>query len=405
MRYFILVPDGAADLPLDELSGKTPLEAAKTPGFDMVAEKSIVGNVRTVPLGIAPGSDAANLAVMGYDPRVYLKGRSPLEAASIGVDLKDSDVTYRVNLVTLEGEGPYEDLIIKDHSSGDISTEEADILIKEIQKLFGSEDFKFYTGTSYRHLLVIDHGDVSYDLTPPHDVLTEKTAQHLPRGEGSEVIRDLMMKSYQVLNNHPVNIRREEKGLNKANSLWVWGAGTKPSMPGFYEKYKVKGSVISAVDLIKGIGILTGLKTINVKGATGTLHTNYEGKKDAVIKAFQEGDEFVYLHMEGPDECSHQGDLKGKIKAIELIDERILKPVFEFLKEDKEPFRILILPDHRTPLAITTHSSEPVPFLFYDSEDEKDNREKMRFTESDGTKGIMIEEGHRLADLFFKKTE
>lgn len=405
MRYFILVPDGASDRPISELSGKTPLEQANTPGFDKLAKKSLVGNVKTVPDGIAPGSDAANLSVMGYDPRVFLTGRSPLEAASIGVDLKDDDVAYRANIVTLEGDGPYEELIIKDHSAGDISTEEADVLIKEIQKEFGNEDFKFHTGTSYRHLLVINKGDVTFDLTPPHDVLTKKAGDHLPKGEGSEVIKDLMIKSYDLLNNHPINITRKEKGLNKANSLWIWGAGTKPSMPSFYEKYKVKGSVISAVDLIKGIGILTGLKPIEVKGATGTVHTNYEGKKDAVIKAFKDGDQFIYLHMEGPDECSHQGDLEGKIKAIELIDEKILRPVFEFLEKEGEPFKILILPDHRTPLSIRTHSSEPVPFLLYDSQDLKEHKESVRFIEKDGEKGMKIEEGHRLADMFFSKKD
>ena len=402
MKYLILVPDGAGDEKIEALGDKTPLEIAKMPCINGLAAIGEVGMCKTIPPGIAPGSDAANLSVMGYDPAVYLTGRSPLEAASIGIDMSDTDVAFRTNIITLTGSGKYEDLIITDHSSGDISTAEADELIIAINEAFADDNIHFYTGTSYRHCMIVHNGSTDYDLTPPHDVLTQKVGDHLPKGDNADFITDMMKKSYNILSNHPINKLREEKGLNPANSLWIWGQGKKPQLSSFYDKYRIKGTAISAVDLIKGIAICAGLSTVNVEGATGTLNTNFEGKANAAIKEFRDGKEFVYMHIEGPDECSHQGDMLGKIQCLEDIDKKVLKPIIEALKNDKEEFRILEIPDHRTPIAIRTHSSVPVPFVIYDSRKEKPTDNNRQFNEVSGLKGTYFDSGFELADYFFR---
>ncbi len=403
MRYLILVTDGAGDEPMEELDGKTPLEAAKLPNINTLAARGSVGMVSTIPKGMAPGSDAANLSVMGYDPKVYHTGRSPLEAVSMGIEMALTDVAFRCNLVTLDGEGAYEDLIIKDHSAGDITTEEARILVKAVNQELATDEIKFYGGFSYRHAMIVHQGSTEYDLTPPHDVLDQRTQPHLPKGQGSAFIRDMMKKSYQILKDHPINIARMEKGLNPANSIWIWGQGRKPNLTTIFDKYLVKGVTISAVDLIKGIGICAGMEPINVDGATGTINTNYGGKAKAAIDAFKDGNDFVFLHLEGPDECSHQGDLGGKIKCLELIDEKIVGPLTEFLENDLEEYRFLVLPDHQTPLRIRTHLGGPVPFVLYDSTDRKSEDRARAYGETYGNKGMFFSKGYELTDYFFRK--
>lgn len=403
MKYLILVPDGAGDEPLEQLGGKTPLQAAHMPVVNKLAARGIVGMVKTIPDGVAPGSDAANLSVMGYDPAVYLTGRSPLEAASIGIDMSDTDVAFRANIITLEGDGAYEDLTILDHSSGDITTEEADQLIQAVEKALGTELIHFYTGVSYRHCMIVNNGSTDYQLTPPHDVLTQKTGAHLPKGDGAEFITELMKKSYEILKDHPVNQARMEKGLRPANSLWIWGQGKKPSLSSFNEKYRIRGTAISAVDLIKGIALCAGLDSVDVEGATGTLHTNFEGKARAAIAEYEKGKDFIYMHLEAPDECSHQGDLEGKIKSLELIDEKVLAPIAEYLMANGEDFRILVVPDHRTPVRIRTHSSDPVPFVIFSSKNQGYVNESNRFDEVSGGGGMYFDSGFALADYFFAR--
>lgn len=405
MKYLVLVPDGAADNEIESLGGKTPLEVADIPVMNRLASMGQVGLVATIPEGVAPGSDAANLSVMGYDPRIYLTGRSPLEAASIGIEMSDTDVAFRTNIITLSGEGSYEDLIIEDHSSEDITTAEADELIKAVNQAFSNDKIKFYTGVSYRHCMIVHDGSDAYQLTPPHDVLSRRVGDHLPKGEGSDFISDMMKKSYEILNNHPINISRRERGLNPGNSIWIWGQGKKPSLTSFFEKYGIKGAAISAVDLIKGIAILAGLESIDVEGATGTIGTNFEGKSTAAIKAFQDGQDLVYIHFEGPDECAHQGNLEGKIKCLEYIDSKALKSMIEYLEKSGEDFRVLIVPDHRTPMAIRTHSSDPVPYVIYDSTLRSEPDAGKQFNERSGNKGRFFKSGVELADYFFQKQQ
>ncbi|MDD3350114.1 MAG: cofactor-independent phosphoglycerate mutase [Eubacteriales bacterium] len=403
MKYVIIVTDGAADEPIESLGGKTPLEVSKMDNTNALAAKGTVGMVNTIPEGMSPGSDAANLSVMGYDPKIYHTGRSPLEAASIGIDMSDTDVSFRCNIVTLKGEGAYDDMTVLDHSSGDISTEEADILIKAIQEAFGNEKISFYTGVSYRHAMVIHNGSTNCTLVPPHDILDRRVGDYLPKGDDADIIEAMMRKSYEVLSKHPVNLDRVKRGLNPANSIWIWGEGKKPALTSFYDKYHITGATISAVDLIKGIGICAGLASIDVPGATGTVHTNYEGKLQATIAQFEKGLDFVYLHLEGPDECSHQGDLPGKIKSLELIDEKIVGPLSEYFAKSGEAYRFLILPDHQTPMKIRTHASKPVPFVFYDSTDEKSPDKSRQYGESSGEEGLFFANGYELTDYFFEK--
>jgi len=403
MKYLVLVPDGAGDNEIESLGGKTPLEVAEIPVMNKLASMGEVGMVATIPEGVAPGSDAANLSVMGYDPAKYLTGRSPLEAASIGIEMSDTDVAFRTNIITVKGEGRYEDLTIEDHSSGDITTAEADELIKAVNQAFANDKINFYTGVSYRHCMIVHDGSDAYQLTPPHDVLTQKVGNHLPKGEDAGFITEMMKRSYEILNDHPINVVRRKKGLNPANSIWIWGQGKKPSLSAFHDKYGIKGAAISAVDLIKGIAILAGLDSIDVPGATGTLETNFEGKAAATIKAFQDGSDFVYLHFEGPDECAHQGNLPGKIKALEYIDSRALKSILEYLENSGEDYRIMIVPDHRTPMAIRTHSSDPVPYVIFDSTQATDPDPDKQFNERAGSKGRFFGSGVELADYFFQK--
>ena len=364
MKYVIVLADGMADEPLQQLDGKTPLEYAHTPNMDMLAKNGRVGMVKTVPDGMKPGSDVANLSVMGYDPAASYSGRSPLEALSVGVAMKDTDVIFRCNIVTVSESEPYAQKTILDHSSSEISTEDADILMDAIRAAFNNDQFRFYTGTSYRHITVWDKGRV-LDLEAPHDHLGDVIGPYLPK---ETVFRDMMERSFDILNNHPLNVKRAAEGKNKANSLWFWGAGTKPALQNFQEKTGLKGAVISAVDLLKGIAVGAGMQTINVPGANGGLDTNYEGKAQAALDAMLKNDcDYVYVHLEGPDEMGHQGQMEHKIKAIEYIDERIVGPIKAGLEAAGESYRMLILPDHPTPIRCRTHTSDPVPFLLYDS--------------------------------------
>jgi len=401
MKYLILVPDGAGDEEIAMLGNKTPLQAAKIDHMNELARKGMVGLVRTIPPGMAPGSDAANLSVMGYDPAVYHTGRSPLEAVSMGIRMSETDVAFRTNLVTLKGEGSYEDLVIADHSAGDITSDEARILMELIDEKLGTENIRFYPGVSYRHAMIVRNGSTDYDLTPPHDVLTQRAGDHLPKGNGSEFLTEMMKKSYELLSDHPVNRERMKKGLNPANSIWIWGQGRKPGLSPFYAKYGIKGTAISAVDLIKGIALCAGLDSIDVEGATGTIHTNFKGKARAAVEEYRKGQDLVYLHLEAPDECSHQGDLEGKIKSLELIDELVLKPILDYLYSSGEDFKVLIVPDHRTPLSIRTHSATPVPYVLYDSAKETGPDPEAAFHEEQGKKGRYFENGYELTDYFF----
>ena len=365
MKYVVVLGDGMADWPLESLNGGTPLSCAKTPAMDELAGISEIGMVATIPEGMAPGSDTANLSVIGYDPRKYYTGRSPLEALSIGVDMKDSDVVYRCNLVTLtEEDAPYEEQTILDHSSDEISTEDAEILLRDVCRELENETYRFYTGTSYRHCLVWDKGQV-LELTPPHDILTRKIGEYLPQ---DETLRYMQKRSYEILKDHPLNKKRKEQGLNPANSFWFWGAGTKPILTSFENIYHKRGVMISAVDLLKGIAVGAEMDRIEVEGANGGLHTNYEGKAQAAVKALTElGYDFAYIHVEAPDEMGHQGSVEKKIQAIEYLDQRLIRLVKEGLDAFGEDYRMLILPDHPTPIKVRTHVAEPVPYLLYDS--------------------------------------
>lgn len=365
MKYVVVLGDGMADWPIEALGGETPLSAAKTPAMDALAKRSEIGTVATIPEGMAPGSDTANLSVLGYDPRKYYTGRSPLEALSIGVEMKDTDVVYRCNLVTLsEEDAPYEAQTILDHSSDEISTEDADILLKAVCAELGEDAYRFYTGTSYRHCMVWDKGKV-LELTPPHDILTRKIGGYLPE---DRALRRMQEKSYEILKEHPLNLKRKEKGLHPANSFWFWGAGTRPALASFEETYHKKGVMISAVDLLKGIAVGTGMDRVLVEGANGGLNTNYEGKAKAAVDALvNKGYDFAYIHVEAPDEMGHQGSLEKKILSIEYLDQRVIRLVKEGLDASGEPYRMLILPDHPTPLKVRTHVAEPVPYLLYDS--------------------------------------
>ncbi|MEY8412767.1 cofactor-independent phosphoglycerate mutase [Lachnospiraceae bacterium 62-26] len=365
MKYVIVLSDGMAGRPLPELGGRTTLKAARTPVMDALAPVSEIGTASMVPDGMAPGSDTANLAVLGYDPKVYYTGRSPLEALSIGVEMEDTDVSFRCNIVTLsEEEGSYEDRVILDHSSDEISTRDAAVLLEAMKEGLEREGYVFYTGTSYRHLLVQKNGSVA-ELVPPHDILTKRIGEYLPE---DPILREMMEKSYEILFLHPLNEERRKKGLKPANSAWFWGAGRKPSLTSFEERTKKRGVMISAVDLLKGIAVGSGMDRILVEGANGGLHTNYEGKAHAAVEALtRKGYDFAYIHVEAPDEMGHQGIIKDKIAAIEYVDEKVLGVVVKGLEEAGEDFRILLLPDHPTPIEARTHTSEPVPYLLYDS--------------------------------------
>lgn len=399
MKYIVVLGDGMAGEPLEALGGKTTLEAANTPVMDDLASKGELGLAKMVPDGMKPGSDVANLGVMGYNPKDCYSGRSPLEALSVGVAMEATDIVFRCNLVTLSEDEPYEEKIIIDHSSGEISTEDADVLMDAIREAFNSDDIQFYTGTSYRHITIWKEGMV-LDFEPPHDHLGEKAGAYLPK---ESLFCDMMKKSFDILNNHPLNLARAAAGKNKANSLWFWGAGTKPSLQNFYEKTGLCGTMISAVDLLKGIAVGAGMQVVNVEGANGSLHTNYEGKAAAAVKALlEDGQDFVYIHVEAPDEMGHQGSMENKIKAIEYLDSRVIAPIKAAMDASGEDYRLLVLPDHPTPIRIRTHTSRPVPYIIYDSRHQ--TRKLARYSEAEAAAGgNCIEEGHQLMNHFLQK--
>ena len=399
MKYIVVLGDGMADEPIPALGGRTPLDAAVTPVLDELAGKGTLGTVQNVPAGMAPGSDVANLSVLGYDPAANYSGRSPLEALSVGVQMEDDDVIFRSNIVTLTEPEPYAQKTILDHSSGEISTADADILMDAIRAEFNSDTFRFYTGTSYRHILVWKHGRVSA-LEPPHDHLGKVIGDYLPQ---EKVLRDMMERSFDILNNHPLNLARAAAGKHKANSLWFWGAGTKPKVQNFKEKTGLTGAMISAVDLLKGIAVGAGMKVYNVPGATGSIDTNWEGKAQAAIDALlKDGCDYAYIHVEAPDEMGHQGRVEDKVKSIEYLDSRLIARVKQAMEAAGEDYRMLILPDHPTPLRIRTHTSNPVPYLLYDSTREQKKRE--RFTEESARSADNFEpNGYKLLERFLAK--
>ena len=399
MKYIVVLGDGMADEPIAALGGKTPLDAAVTPVMDALASKGRMGTVQNVPAGMAPGSDVANLSVLGYDPAANYSGRSPLEALSVGVQMDDGDVIFRSNIVTLTEDEPYAQKTILDHSSGEISTGDADILMDAIRAEFNSDTFQFYTGTSYRHILVWKGGRVCR-LEPPHDHLGKVIGPFLPQ---EPILRDMMERSFDILNHHPLNLARAAAGKNKANSLWFWGAGTKPRVQNFYEKTGLRGAMISAVDLLKGIAVGAGMQVMEVPGATGSIDTNYEGKAQAAIDALLKGGcDFAYIHVEAPDEMGHQGRLLDKVKSIEYLDSRLIGKVKQAMEDAGEDYRMLVLPDHPTPIRIRTHTSDPVPYVLYDST--RQEKKRARFTEEEARNAGNFEpNGYRLLEQLIAK--
>lgn len=399
MKYVIVLGDGMADEPIEALGGKTALEYAKTPTMDLLAEKSEIGLAHTIPEGMKPGSDTANLSVLGYDPKRYYTGRSPLEALSIGVDMKADDIALRTNLVTLSEEDvPYAERTILDHSSGEISTEDAAILLDAVRAELEKDGYHFYVGTSYRHLLIWEKGSV-VELTPPHDVLGQGIAPYLP---SDPMLREMQEKSFEILSKHPLNLERKKRGLNPANSCWFWGAGTRPALTSFEEKNHKKGAMISAVDLLKGIAVGAGMKNIEVEGANGQLHTNYEGKAAAAAEVLlKDGYDFVYVHVEAPDEMGHQGSVERKVQAIEFLDQRLIAHLKEALDASGEDYRMLILPDHPTPICVRTHTSDPIPYLLYDSRKAFEGSTGIYNEKAAREGGIDVAHGYELIDKLF----
>lgn len=403
MKYLVLLCDGMADTPVGILGGRTPMQAANKPNMDALGKKAYVGMCRTVAKGLKPGSDVANLSVMGYDPLVSYTGRSPLEAASIGINLKDTDVTLRCNLVTLSDDEPYEKKRMIDYCAGDISTAEAAKIIKTVDEKLGAPPYRFYSGVSYRHCLVVDGGTTDLgDMTPPHDISGRVVGEYLSKSKNAAPLINLMKQSNIFLKDHPVNVDRVKRGLRPANSIWLWGEGTKPSVENFKEKFGVSAAVVSAVDLLKGIGKCAGMKVPEVAGATGYIDTDFEGKAQAGIDAFKSGCDLVYMHFEAPDECGHRAEPENKVKSIEYIDGRALAPLLGYLKSCGEDYRILVMPDHPTPIATQTHSGEPVPFMIYDSRKALSGVDT--FTESSAADtGVFIEHGPDMMKILLEK--
>ncbi len=404
MKYLVLIPDGMADEPIEALGGLTPMQKAHKPTMDELAKNAVVGTVSNVPAGMVPESDTANIAILSYDPKIYSKGRSPLEAVSMGIEMQPDEVAYRMNVVTLTDEGEdYDDKIILDHSADEISTAEADELVKALQAEMGDDIKHFYTGISYRHCLIWKNGDDTYQFNRPHDILGRRIGEYLPKAEnGGEAFYELQRRSFDILNHHPVNEARRARGLKPANSAWLWSPGKKPQLPSFEEKWGLKGAVISAVDLIKGIGLCAGMRSIDVDGATGNVHTNYKGKADAAIQAFKDGSELVYVHVEAPDECGHRAELDNKVLSIEKIDSEILSPVLAYLRESGEDFKIMVLPDHPTPIRIRTHTILPVPFFIYSCAEQHDGVASFS-EESAGATGLYVENGWQLMGMLTEK--
>jgi 2,3-bisphosphoglycerate-independent phosphoglycerate mutase len=400
MKYVIVLGDGMADEQVESLGGLTPLAYAKTPNMDLISKISEIGLAKTVPEGMKPGSDTANLSVLGYDPKVYYSGRSPLEALNIGVPMKDSDIAIRCNFVTLSSEEDvFEDKTMIDHSASEISTEDAATLLADVKKELEDELYQFYVGTSYRHCLIWNGGSV-IDLTPPHDILGKKIKTYLPE---DKMMCQMMKKSHEILKNHPLNKEREKQGLHPANSCWFWGAGTKPTLKDFREKTGKKGMMISAVDLLKGIAVGSHMAAPMIEGANGGLHTNYQGKMQKAVDALTKEDyDFVYIHVEAPDEMGHQGELDLKIQAIENLDEKVIGPLMKQMREQGVDYRMLVLPDHPTPISIRTHTSDPVPYVLYDSTKDVEGMET--YNEKTGAEsGNFFAKGHELIDHLFEK--
>lgn len=404
MKYVVVLYDGMADYPVEALGGKTPMQKANKPIFDSLAKRGEVGLVRTIGEGLKPGSEIGNLTVMGYDPRKYFTGRSPLEAISIGVKMADDDISLRCNLVTLSDEENYDDKTMVDYSAGDISSEEAAKIIKTVQQNFGGGEFDFYSGVSYRHCLIFHKGTTDLGtMTPPHDISGRVVGPYISTSPNAQKLTSLMRKSYDLLKDHPVNIERIKQGKRPANSIWLWGEGTKPTLPPFSDLYGVKGTVISAVDLLKGIGIAAGMQTPEVEGATGYIDTNFEGKANAAVDALKKDCDFAYIHIEAPDECGHRYEPENKVKAIEYIDSRVLPIVIKGLEEIGEDYKIMILPDHPTPLSTRTHASDPVPYMIYQKSKEKDSGVESINEESAKKTGNFIDAGYELMNKFIKE--
>lgn len=399
MKYIVIIGDGMADRPIKELNGKTPLQKAFTPNMDKLAREGILGWVRTIPKGYHPGSDIANLSILGYNPVEFYSGRAPLEAASIGVSLKKDDVAYRCNLVTLKFNKDKTKAVMEDYSSGHITTEEAKDLIDDINRELGTVEISFHTGVSYRHLMVWSGGEIEIECIPPHDILGKDIADYLPVGNGENMLRSIMLRSVDILEGHPVNRMRVKNNKRPANSIWLWGQGRKPNLTTFRQKYSLEGALVSAVDLTKGLGIHAGFKILEVPGITGYLDTNYVGKAEASLKALEEVD-IAYIHVEAPDEAGHSGNYKDKIKAIEDFDALIVGTVLKGM-ESFDEYRILLMPDHATPIEVRTHTDEPVPFVIYDSRMKRKN-EGATFDESilDRKDIMVVEEGYKLMDYF-----
>ena len=398
-KYIVVLGDGMADEPIEALGGKTPLEYADTPAMDRLSKLSEIGLVHTIPEGMKPGSDTANLSVLGYDPERYYSGRSPLEALSIGVPMKDTDVALRCNIVTIsEDDVPFEEKTIIDHSSGEISTQDCAVLLEAVKSELQNETYQFYVGTSYRHCLIWNKGSV-IELSQPHDVLGQVIGQYLPTDEN---LLRMMKRSYEILVNHPINIERKKQGLNPANCCWFWGAGTKPMLSSFEEKNGLKGMMVSAVDLLKGIAVGAGMGVAHVEGANGGLHTNYEGKVQAALDALKDGYDFAYIHVEAPDEMGHQGSVERKVQAIEFLDKRVIAPLTAALDKEKTAYRLLVLPDHPTPIRVRTHTADSVPYLLYDSTAEK--KEVWNYNEKEaGESGNDVSLGYTMIDKLLEK--
>ena len=401
MKYVVILGDGMADYRQSFLGDKTPLMIANKPFIDNLAKKSEVGLCRTVPCSLKPGSDVANLSVLGYNPEECYSGRSPLEAASIGIELKDTDITARANLVTVSNEENYQDKTMIDYSAGEISTAEAKELIEYLAKHINNDKYSLHAGISYRHCLVIDKGSLAGDLTPPHDITNKPIKEHLPNSVQGKELLDIMVKSNALLKDHPINLKRIKEGKNPANSLWFWGDGTKPNLESFSNKFNKKGGIISAVDLLKGIGKLADMKVIEVEGATGNYDTNFDGKAKATVKNLLDGLDFVYVHMEAPDECGHHGDAKNKIYSIEQID-KVVETIATELEKAGEEYAMLILPDHPTPLSIMTHCSDPVPYLLYNSKKQVQGVNSYDEEMSSST-GVFVEKGYKLIEKLFNQ--